>query len=70
MHPTVEFAVPEVEKLAQLRESRRYIELLPYKALKDAGVVRHMVKDLGGCQTIVFELPGKAHQLDSSVPVI
>jgi len=52
----VEVAAPEFEEPAQLGEIRGKVELLPDEALQQVGVVRQMVNDLRGRQTIIAQL--------------
>jgi hypothetical protein len=48
-----DIAAPEFQKAAQLREVRGNIELLPDEALQKVGMIRQMVDDLRGRQTII-----------------
>src|SRR6516164_7325770 len=49
----LEIAAPEFQKATQLGEIRSRVELLPDEALQQVGVIRQMVDDLRGGQSII-----------------
>ena len=51
----LEIAAPEFQKAAQLGKIRRYIQLLPDKALQQVRIIRQMVDDLCGRQSIIAQ---------------
>src|SRR5271166_249964 len=52
---TLDIAAPEFQKAAQLRKIRGNIELLPDEALQQVGMIRQMVDDLCGRQSIIAQ---------------
>jgi hypothetical protein len=48
-------AAPKLQEAAQLWKIRSNIELLPDEALQQVGVIRQMVDDLRGRQSIIAE---------------
>jgi hypothetical protein len=61
MQPPLDAARPKIQKLLQLRKTRRQIQLLPNKALQNRRMIRHMIKNLRGRDPIVTQLQAKAH---------
>jgi len=57
----VEFALPEGKKATENGIIRREIEILPDKALQQAGVIRHMVEDFCGRQAVTPQLSAEMH---------
>src|SRR4051794_30275429 len=51
-----EFALPEIQKVDENRETGRQIIFLPDIGLQEARVIRHAVEDLGGRQPIALHL--------------
>ena len=78
----LDIAAPVFEKAVQLREIRGNIELLPDEALQQVGMIRQMVDDLCGRQSIIaqrllvvahlralvrFALSGRTRMCDRSI---
>jgi hypothetical protein len=51
----LDIATPVFEKAAQLGEVRSDIELLPDEALQQVGMIRHVIDDLCGRQSIIAQ---------------
>jgi hypothetical protein len=47
MQRPLDLAAPEVEEAGEFGEHRGAVDLLPHEGLQHAGVVRHVVQDLG-----------------------
>lgn len=77
-----EIAAPEFQKAAQLRKVWGYVEPLPDEALQQIGMIRKMVDDFRGRQSIIaqrllvvahlralvrFALPGQTSMRDRSL---
>jgi len=78
----LDIAAPEFQKAVQLREIRGNIELLPDEALQQVGMIRQMVDDFRGRQSIIaqrlllvahlralvrFALSGRTRMCDRSI---
>src|ERR1700691_6797409 len=50
---------PEIEKFVQLREVWAKVVVLPDVSLKKPGVIGPTIEDVGGRQSVAFELPAK-----------
>jgi hypothetical protein len=55
MKLALDIAAPEFQKPVQLREVRSDIKLLPDEALQQVGMIRQMVDDFGGRQSIIAQ---------------
>jgi hypothetical protein len=52
----VQIAIPELQKIAKLRETGNKVIVLPDKGLQQFRMVWHVVQDLRGYQAVAFEL--------------
>src|SRR5271166_2009402 len=59
MQRTVEFARPEVQKFPQFGKVRMQVVKLPDKALQDARMIGHPIKNISGGQPKTFDLAAK-----------
>ena len=55
VQPALEITAPEFQKATQLGEIRSRVELLPDEALQQVGVIRQMVDDFCGRQTVIVQ---------------
>ena len=61
MQNAFHFAVPMIEEGRELRETGREIIFLPDVELQQAGVIRSVVVDIGGCQAVANKLLSLIH---------